>query len=161
MKIDIDKLEVQFYENCTTYHGDFYSFKKNPFQLWNWIKQIFFQDKISNKQRRALHLYFKMIAEQFTNLGWTFHYVNPFLGDIIELPWTGELIKEYIWKPIQIELFGKNSTMSLKTEEINKIIDILSMHFGNNGFEIEFPNWQSFMNKLEKEYLDKLNGEIV
>jgi hypothetical protein len=44
----------------------------------------------------------------------------------------------------------------LTTKNINDIIEVLDQHFASKGFEIEFPNWQSYLNKLEKEYFDKL-----
>jgi hypothetical protein len=129
---------------------------RKPGEVFTWLMKKIEPDHLTKKQNRALHLYYKFIAEQFTNLGWQYNYVNPFTGEIIEIPWNTELIKEYIWRPIQIELTNKKSTTRLTTKNINDIIEVLDQHFASKGFEIEFPNWQSYLNKLEKEYFDKL-----
>jgi len=56
---------------------------------------------------------------------------------------TEENIKEMIWKPIQHSLFGKKSTTELlRSEEIDKIYDVINKHLAEN-FLIEIPPFPS------------------
>ena len=93
----------------------------------------------SNLQNRALHLYFTMIADQLNEMGQTFKY-ESLRGLQMELMFTPELIKTTLWKPLQFHLFGKMSTTNLTTDDINKIVDIITLYFGEKGILIEFPN---------------------
>lgn len=102
-------------------------------------------------QNNALHLYFDIISEKLNELGWTFVEISFFTGKTIEYIWTPELVKEKIWKKIQIDLFAIKSTTKLTTQMINTIIEILNKHFAENRIDIEFPNWQSFLNKIDKQ----------
>jgi len=93
----------------------------------------------SNLQNRALHLFFTMISNQLNEMGQTFKY-EGLKGQPMELMFTPELIKTTLWKPLQFHLFGKMSTTNLTTEDINKIVDVITKYFGDKGYEIEFPN---------------------
>lgn len=153
-KVNWSNLNKKFYHWLSD--GKF----RKPQEYFDWFRKNLFPKQRTNKQNNALHLYFDMISKQFNNLGWQYNYVNPFTGEIVEIPWDLELIKKYVWKPLQFELFGFDKTSSLSTDGINQIIKILDQHFAQKGIDIEFPNWQSYMNKLEKEHFDKLNGII-
>lgn len=107
--------------------------------------------KRTTSQNNALHLYFKWIADQFNNLGWTYNYQNPFNGHTIELAYTPNLVKDFIWRPIQKVLFEIESTTELTSQQINDIIDVLTLHFGKSGIKIDFPSWQSWMNEMDKK----------
>lgn len=132
--------------------GQLYEANAAIYKLFEAGKSIeikIYENTRSNAQNRALHLYFTECAKQFNELGFTFNYHDPFTGHIIEMSWTGEMIKEYIWRPIQLTLFDKKSTTKLTTNEINQIVDILSKHFAENGSDVQFPNWQIFLNKID------------
>lgn len=132
--------------------GQLYEANKALFNILESGKFVEINDFVktrSNLQNRALHLYFTECATQFNELGFTFNYHDPFTGHIIEMTWTGEMIKEYIWRPIQLTLFDKKSTTKLTTSEINEIVEILSKHFAENGSQVHFPNWQIFLNKID------------
>ena len=117
--------------------------------VFNWFIDNIKSDYRTSAQNRALHLYFTKIAAQFINLGWTYNYICPFTGNTIDLPWTGNLVKDYMWKPIQKDLFNIDSTTKINTKQINSIIDVLSAHFGKHGVGVEFPNWQAYLNKID------------
>jgi len=91
-------------------------------------------------QNRALHLYFKFIVQAFLEHGISFKYIDDFTGEVIEIPYTEVLVKERIWRPIQIAMFNIKSTTKLDTFKINQILDVLTNHFAEKGFEISFPN---------------------
>lgn len=92
-------------------------------------------------QNNALHLYYTLLAKELNEGGFTCKYI---LGEkTVELDWTVELIKELIWRPIQIALTKKKSTTKLdKISEIDLVYSHLNRFFSNKPFclYIPFPN---------------------
>ena len=111
--------------------------------------QEFTQEKRTLQQNKALHLFFTWIAGMFNEVGQT--YTNV-MG--IETIWSPIMVKELIWKPLQRQLFDTDSTTNINTEQINIIADAIILHFSEIGFSLEFPNMQSFLNKMDaKNYI--------
>lgn len=106
--------------------------------------------KRSNAQNRALHLFFEWIANMFNELGHT--YTNP-MG--IETIWTNNMVKEIIWRPLQFSLFGIDSTTKLDTEKINIIADAIILHFSEQGYYLQFPSMESFLNYIDSKNFNK------
>ena len=104
----------------------------------------------SNSQNRALHLYFTIISKELTNLGLTFNY-SGVKGLNLEIPYTPEIVKNFIWRPIQISLFDIKSTTKLTTKQINDIIDVITLFFDQKSVKLEFPSIESLMFKNIKE----------
>lgn len=102
----------------------------------------------SSAQNRALHKLFINLANQLNELGETYKYM--WLDEIVELSFTPELIKESLWKSIQLALFNKKSTTELVTAEINQILDILTLKFSEWGIPVVFPNRVDYL--MQKEY---------
>ena len=90
-------------------------------------------------QNRALHLFFTQVANELNSNGIPFIYTG-LKGYEMEMQWTGELFKQMTWKPIQKTMFGTESTTKLKTNEIDKIFDVINKFFAERGIEISFPN---------------------
>lgn len=90
------------------------------------------------QQNSALHLYYTHLAKELNEKGLTCRYI---LGTKeVQLDWTVELIKEMIWRPIQIALTGKKSTTSLdKVSEIDVVYEHLNRFFSNEPFCIHVP----------------------
>ena len=87
----------------------------------------------------ALHLFFQWMADEFNNLGMEFQYTG-IKGITISVPYTMAIVKDFVWRPIQIALFNIGSTKDITTEQINEILDVLIKFFGEQGVPIEFPN---------------------
>lgn len=104
----------------------------------------------SSQQNRALHLFFKMIAENLNKEGITFVY-RGLKGQELETQYTEHLVKEMIWRPIQVTLFKVESTTKLDTTMINKILDVLVNFFANKGVQISFPSRFDLMVKEMEE----------
>ena len=102
----------------------------------------------SSQQNRALHKLFSMLSDQLNELGETYKYL--WLDEVIELSFTPELIKESLWRQIQIALFNKQSTTELNTTEINQIIDILALKFSEWGIPVNMPNKLDYL--MQQEY---------
>jgi hypothetical protein len=94
----------------------------------------------TSDQNKALHKYFDLLATGLNEAGLT---VQMVLQKKVELDWTPNLIKEMLWRDIQIRLFGKTSTKELdKVSDINLVHETLTRHLGEKfGFENpEFPH---------------------
>jgi len=106
----------------------------------------------SNTQNRALHLYYKFIVNTFLEHGISFKYIDEMTGEIIEIPYTVELVKERIWRPVQIAMFNIKSTTKIDTFKINQILEVLAVHFAEKGFEVKFPNkYDQLIKQLQYE----------
>ena len=93
----------------------------------------------TNKQNAALHKFFKMLSDQLNELGQTFHY-RGFNGDDMELMFTEDIIKKFMWRQIQITLFNTSSTTKLTTDQIDKILDVITNFYAKKGIPVVFPS---------------------
>ena len=112
----------------------------------------------TSQQNRALHKLFNLISEMLNELGFTFNY-EGISGNTFEVPYTSLLIKEMMWRPLQVALFNTKSTKELDTQKINRIFEILCNFFADKGHELYFPSkdWQSF-EKWYKKNRFKINN---
>ena len=103
-------------------------------------------DKIrTTRQNSALHLMFTQLADELTKAGLD---MKKTLKPEIDIRWTPENIKEYMWRPIQVALLNKKSTTELTTREIDQVFDIICKHLGEKfGITIEFPSIETLINK--------------
>ncbi len=91
------------------------------------------------KQNNAIHLYCEMIAECFNEMGWTFKFEGV-KGMEIELQYTMILVKETLWKPIQMALFNKKSTTELERREVTEVAEKIEQFFALQGIDLPFPS---------------------
>ena len=105
----------------------------------------------TSQQNRALHLDCKLIADALNDAGLDMRVV---LKPEIDIPWTTQSVKEFLWKPIQKSMTLKTSTTELsKAEgEFEKIHDVLMRHLGEkHGIEYhEFPHDKEKANQRMK-----------
>ncbi len=96
------------------------------------------KDKRTLKQNRALHLYFTLLANALNNAGFD---MKKTIREDIDIRWSGKMVKELLWRPIQKVHLRKYSTARLKKDDIDKIYDILNKVIGERtGVFVEFPN---------------------
>lgn len=89
----------------------------------------------TDSQNKALHTFFRLLADELNNAGLDQRKV---LKPSIDIPWSPEAVKEQLWKPIQVSLFFKESTKDLdKHIEIDKVHEVLMRHLGEK-FGLEF-----------------------
>lgn len=92
----------------------------------------------TNKQNRSLHLYLGMLSEQLNNAGYD---MKKTLKPSVEIPWSTELAKEYLWRPIQKAMTKQTSTTKPKTSEYPKIYEVLSRHMAQKfGVSVAWPS---------------------
>ena len=89
-------------------------------------------------QNAALHLYYRMLAEALNDAGLD---ARKTLKPEIEIPWTPEMIKDLLWRPIQEAMTGKHSTTELNTVDPSEIYQVLDRHLGEKfGLHVPFPS---------------------
>jgi hypothetical protein len=90
------------------------------------------------QQNRALHVLFRLLAEELNNAGLDQRRV---LKETVDIPWTSEAVKNQLWRPIQQAQLGKESTKELTTKEIDEVFDTINKHLGERlSVHIPFPS---------------------
>ena len=92
----------------------------------------------TNKQNSALHKYFVLIAMELNELGNTFTYTG-LKGKEIQVRYTPDIVKNFMWRPIQMALFDIESTTKITTAQINEIILVIDGFFAERGITVDFP----------------------
>lgn len=104
------------------------------------------------RQNRSLHLFFRLLATELNNAGLDMKTV---LKPSVDIMWSEQNIKEYIWRPIQDALLVKKSTRLLETKEIDMVHQLIIRHLGEK-FGVEVPaipsieQTESYLKSLEK-----------
>ena len=102
--------------------------------------------KRSSQENRALHVLFQNIAYELNRLGLEFTF-RGIKGMEIETTYTPEIVKNFLWRPLQDALLKKSSTTQLTHNDIGLIFEILGKYFAENGIEISFPSVESLSRK--------------
>ncbi len=103
------------------------------------------ETKLTRTQQNALHLFCGLLADELKLNGLGMRQTMEVLKNYDAMP-TKHLIKELIWRPVQIVLTGKQSTTELlKQKEIDAIYETLCKAFGEMGITI--PAFPSFENQ--------------
>lgn len=102
------------------------------------------------KQNDALHLYLSMLANELNDSG---NDMRKVLKPTVDIPWSTDTCKRFLWKPIQEIMMDKKSTTELTTDEVDKIYKVLDRHVSEKcHIHVEFPsveNTDEFINSLE------------
>lgn len=105
----------------------------------------------TDQQNKALHKYFELVADALNNAGLD---MRKTLKPEIEIPWTKEGVKDYLWRPVQMEYLRKRSTTELLTRDIDKIYDIINRHLAEKfGISEVFPSLEELV--LQEEIKEK------
>lgn len=95
-------------------------------------------------QNRAIHVLFNNLADQLNEAGLDMVAV---MKHGVEIPWTGDLVKENLWKPLQQAMLQKKSTTQLTTKDIDKVFETLNRHLAEKlNIAIEFPSIETIIN---------------
>lgn len=90
------------------------------------------------RQNRALHKFYGMLAVSLNEAGLD---MRRTLKPGVDIPWTAETVKDYLWRPIQSAQLEKDSTTELTTKDIDAIYDTLNRHLGEKlGVHVPFPS---------------------
>ena len=89
-------------------------------------------------QNKSIHKYFAMLAESLNNAGLD---VKKTMAQDVEIPWSEVLVKELIWRKVQLAMFDIDSTAKLDTAQISQVYDVINRHISQtHGVSVIFPS---------------------
>lgn len=101
------------------------------------------KDKRTIQQNKALHLWFTMLSQELNDAGLD---MRKTLKPEVDIPWTSQSIKEYLWRPVQLSQLQKQSTTDLSSDEVDKVWETLNRHLGEKfGLHVPFPSMDELM----------------
>ncbi len=94
----------------------------------------------SSRQRAALEVWCRMVAELFNESGITRSIQSSiFKSGEMEAPWGRASVKDEIWRPMQRAIAKVESTTEATTKQYVEVYEALTRAFGNKG--ITLPKW--------------------
>ena len=108
-------------------------------------------NKRTLKQNRAMHKFFFLLSKALNDAGLDMKKV---LKPETEIPWTETSVKNFLWKPLQLVMFNKESTADLETVEVGKVYEVINRKMSEN-FNLHIP----FPEKLPEEYEQLINKD--
>jgi len=94
----------------------------------------------TSTQNACLHLYCQQIADELGSRGITF---EKFFKAGFEVPWTMEIVKENVWRKVQIAITGEESTTKPLTTDYEKIYDAINLKLSEWDMYIPWPSKES------------------
>ena len=97
--------------------------------------------KRTDQQRKAIEVFCRELADALNDSGYEMKAVLAVKA--VDVPWTQELVKEVLWKPLQeyVTEGHKKSTTQLDIMEVDRVYSILDRHISSNfGVHVEFPS---------------------
>ncbi len=89
-------------------------------------------------QNSAMHRYFRLLADALNDAGYDMKKV---LKPEVEIPWSVSSVKEFLWRPIQEIITGKESTTKLDRKEVSEVYEPLNRHIASKfGVVVPFPD---------------------
>lgn len=98
----------------------------------------------SDQQRKAIEVYCKEMANSINAGGYEFSaFIEHKKLKGTETPWSQELFKEYVWRPVQQAYLNKESTTRLKPDEVTRVYEVVNAKMAEiAGVSMNFPNWR-------------------
>ena len=88
-------------------------------------------------QNASLHKFCSMLAKAMNEAGFDF---RVFIKEGYPVPFTEELVKEYIWKPIQKAVTGHESTTKPEPRQYSEVYDALNLKLAEHGLYVPWPS---------------------
>jgi len=133
----------------STEHGckEFLKFAQKLFNEKGFVVFTYsFARKRTKQQQKAIEVYCRLVAEACNDGGLYREIHSKILGRPMEVPWTQDTIKEFIWRPTQLYLWpSKTSTTQLEPSQVSQVYDVIHKHLierTNGIINITFPDDQ-------------------
>ena len=115
----------------------------------------------TDNQRKAFHVGCQELADYLNEHGKDMRAV---LKADVDIPWTKDTVKEYIFRPIMKAMFGYESHTELKKiEEVSKLWDVAMRHLGEK-VEVEYMEFPHDKKKADENmggYKTKAGQSVV
>lgn len=90
----------------------------------------------TQKQNRALHVWCRHLAETLREKDID---TKTFFKSGFEVPFTPEIVKDNIWKPVQRAVTDKEKSSKLSRSEVSGIFDIINKLLSDKGIHVPWP----------------------
>ena len=108
-------------------------FEDHKYVTFTWV----IGKKRSQAQNNAMHLWLERVAGELNDAGLDMKKV---LKPEVEIPWTLDGAKKFLWRPIQQAMLGKESTTKPTTSEYVQVYEVLNRHLANKfGVSVPWP----------------------
>jgi hypothetical protein len=91
----------------------------------------------SNAQNSALHLWCEMVAKCLNDAGLDMRHT---IREDVDIPWSQDSVKQYLWRPLQKVLTGETSTTKPSKTQYPDISATLQRHIASK-FGVTLPAW--------------------
>jgi len=81
------------------------------------------------KQNAAIHVLFRDLAKCLNDGGFD---MKATLKPEVEIPWTEEMVKEHLFKPVMKVMLGKDSTADATTTDYSAVYDVVARHLAQS-----------------------------
>jgi len=97
--------------------------------------------KLSEQHFKSLHVYCKKLAEALNDAGYDFKKFLEVAEYKLDVPWTKDLVKEQLWRVVQVAQTEKQSTTEIIPYEALQIYEIVNSRVAElTGVSVEWPN---------------------
>ena len=124
------------FDNFVKHAGELYD--KHKFVMFSWKTG----SQRTDTQNAAIHVFCRLIAEELNAAGYELKVDSPVFRREVEVPWTQESVKDFIWRRVQMSLYPeKESTVKLERTEVSEVADVISRYLGEKfGVQVNFPS---------------------
>ena len=91
----------------------------------------------SDTQNNAMHRYCEEVAKELNDAGYS---VETFFRDGFSVPFSKDIVKDNMWRPLQKAITGKESTTKPTRQEYIKIYDHLNAKLAERGIHVPWPS---------------------
>lgn len=93
------------------------------------------------QQNKALHKYFELLADALNDSGLDMKKVIT-----VDVPWSADTVKQWLWKPVQKAQLLKESTTELTTAEVDKVYETVNRLMAEKfDLHVPFPSDEESM----------------
>lgn len=91
----------------------------------------------TSTQNKCIHKLCTQLATALNDGGFE---VKTFFKEGYAVPFTPELVKENIWRTLQIAVTGKTSTTELERQECGEVYEVLNLNMAERGIYVPWPS---------------------
>ena len=89
-----------------------------------------YDNKRTIAQNSAMHKWFQHVADMINDAGYD---VRTFFKEHISIPFTPQIVKDEIWRKIQVVMFDKESTTQLTKPEVSEVEKVVARALAEKG----------------------------
>ena len=90
----------------------------------------------TQRQNRALHVFCRQLAETVREKDFD---TAKFFKSGFEVPFTTEIVKDNVWKPIQRAVTNKERSSKLSRTEVSEVFDVINRLLAEKGIHVPWP----------------------